>query len=69
MFVQERRLRRKFTSPLSDLNQPYERLLHLYYGGGAPVKVKNPPWSKDKVKKVLVLGPHKYCFEYLSFLQ
>ena len=67
-FVKHRRLRGDFAS-LDKVNHPAKRLLRHYKNHGAPVKFSTKPWSPGRIKRALARGPHKSCYEYLTFLQ
>ena len=52
-----------------DFHHPTRRLLKNYKNYGVPVKLATKPWSKRRIRRALLRGPHKSYFEYLDFLQ
>lgn len=50
-------------------DHPAKRLLQQYKLNGAPVKLHTKEWSKERVNRAMVRGPHKSCYEHLQFLQ
>ena len=65
--VQEKR-KRGDIGPL-EFQHPANRLIKQYQVNGVPVKLKTQPWGKKRLLQALHRGPHRSCFDHLSFLQ
>ena len=66
-FVQSKR-KRGDMGPLQ-FDHPATRLLKEYKLNGVPVKMHTKPWTKDRNLQALHRGPHRSCFDHLTFLQ
>ena len=44
-------------------------MLKQYKTHSVPVKLKTPPWSRQRLQSVLDRGPHQSCFEHINFLR
>ena len=68
-FVKSKRCVSDFANLDNVRGHPAHRLLQFYRQRGAPVKMKNKPWSRDQISAALSRGAHKSCFAHMDFLR
>ena len=69
VFVKSKRCVSDFANLDNVRGHPAHRLLQFYRQRGAPVKMKNKPWSRDQISAALSRGAHKSCFAHMDFLR
>jgi hypothetical protein len=52
-----------------NFDHPAVRLLKQYKHNGVPVKLHTKPWTTARNHQALHRGPHRSCFDHLTFLQ